>query len=459
MSDSNSAVLQRAYELVEAGQADEARFLVESVLDSEKTNPDAWWIYAHAVDDPVRARQALDQVQALDPNYPGAADLINVLEAQYPGATEAAQQAPPILPLAVTEADTGEEADGSAVAGAAVVAGAVGVAAVLSGTDDADDAAEPAEPVDEPSDEPAEEPEFVGQVPPATVTMVKEERRGLPWLWYFAAAAGIVLLLALLLALLGNPASTLVSITQEPDATQVAGQPTLDAGAQIVIETDVAVLALTQAVLQGGGEVTSEATDLVLATSEPLLPQPTVVATLPESLVVTLTPLPAGEPTVEVVEVIVGVTTEPDMEATEVVVEVTEVPDLQPTEFVAPDGVNVPDGVLPFDDLTQLAAALAAFSAPETALTTEVTALGPTLVGGFCTQDGPELRDLTPQVMDAMAVRAPLMEPRMTAVGVRAVDCATGQTLRLIVAGRAAATTYTEGGITRELFESQWLSL
>jgi hypothetical protein len=51
------------------------------------------------------------------------------------------------------------------------------------------------------------------------------------------------------------------------------------------------------------------------------------------------------------------------------------------------------------------------------------------------------------------------MADTTAAVGVRAVDCSTGQTLRLIVVDRGAATLYTQGEINSEGFESQWLSL
>jgi hypothetical protein len=121
-------------------------------------------------------------------------------------------------------------------------------------------------------------------------------------------------------------------------------------------------------------------------------------------------------------------------------------------------GAEVLAGVLPEDALGQLVIDLSGFAAPETALTTEATPIGATMVSSFCTEDGPQLRDITRQVMDALAVRAGVMDDGMNAVGVRAVDCGTGQTLRLIAVDRGAAAAFADGTINRELFESQWLA-
>ncbi|HYO89740.1 MAG TPA: hypothetical protein VER79_13915 [Candidatus Limnocylindrales bacterium] len=462
MSDSNSVVLQRAYELVEAGQADEARSLVESVLESEQANPDAWWIYAHAVEDPMRARQALDQVLALDPQYPGAADLSDVLEEQYPGAAEAARQAGPLLLRGVPGTETGEDND-LLIAAAAAGAAGIGAEALGAGNEDAELSAD-------------EEPGFVGQLPPATVVAEKEERRGVAWYWYFAGAAAVVLLLALILLLLRPAPSTLVIVTDATDSTMVVGLPTLDAGAQAGVETALPVV----------GDATAESTEAPGATSEPLLPS--VIATLPESMVVTLTPLPAGQPTESIAEVTVAPDGQPATDAavptsesglptsdsglpttdtalptsdTALPTDATAQPtalEPQATATVGPAGVNLPEGVLPFDELNALVADLSAVPAPETALTNEATPLGETMVASFCTEDGPELRDLTRQVMDKLAVRAEVMEPGMNAVGARAVDCGTGETLRLIAVDRGAAQAFSDGAITRELYESQWLA-
>lgn len=439
MSDSNSAVLQRAYELVEAGQADEARSLVESVLEAEQANPDAWWIYAHAIDDPVKARQALNEVVKLDPGYPGASELIGVLDTQYPDAASAAEQATPLLLLAAFEGH-GEPPSAEGVfipeAAPAVVEAA-----------------------------PDEEPSFVQQVPPATVVMEKpaEKRRLIPWWWYVGVAAVAVLLLALFVLLFGRPAPTPTPTAGE---TSVAGQPTLDAAALSAQETLVASGLATEAV----GAVSTELAEV--ATSAPMASLPAVVATLPLDSFVTLTS-PAPEST----QLVIGPESTPAGEgATDVVpteaVPVAETPTAaEPVQATSDAGAvatpapgfNLPDTVIivvPADTLNQIVGQLSALTAPpDSALTTEATALGETLVAGFCTADGPELRDLTRQVMDTVSAAAPVMAESTSAVGVRAVDCSTGQTLRLIVVDRSTATLYTQGAINSEGFESQWISL
>lgn len=99
MSDSNSDALKRAYELVEAGQPEEARSILDALLVTDPRNPDAWWIYAYAVDDPAEAQRALKTVLQLDPDYPEAAELLQSLQEQYPQLAEAESAA------ALTEGD------------------------------------------------------------------------------------------------------------------------------------------------------------------------------------------------------------------------------------------------------------------------------------------------------------------------------------------------------------------
>jgi tetratricopeptide (TPR) repeat protein len=77
MSDSTSQSLAAAYQQVEAGNLEEARNIVESIIRSDADNADAWWIYAHAVEDEDEAQEALENVLRIDPDYPGAAELLS----------------------------------------------------------------------------------------------------------------------------------------------------------------------------------------------------------------------------------------------------------------------------------------------------------------------------------------------------------------------------------------------
>jgi hypothetical protein len=80
MSDATDQVLTRAYTLIESDRLDEARELLDPVLEADKVNADAWWLYAHAVRDREEARNALLNVLRVDPGYPDARDLLKALE-------------------------------------------------------------------------------------------------------------------------------------------------------------------------------------------------------------------------------------------------------------------------------------------------------------------------------------------------------------------------------------------
>jgi hypothetical protein len=70
-----AAILNEAYGLIEQGELSRARTMLQPLLESDSQNPDVWWLYTHAAADENEGRRALDRVQALDPNYPGASEL------------------------------------------------------------------------------------------------------------------------------------------------------------------------------------------------------------------------------------------------------------------------------------------------------------------------------------------------------------------------------------------------
>lgn len=84
MSAQSSDLLTHAYDLIEADKLDEAAAILKPILETEKNNPDVWWLYSHAVKDVETARLALSNVLRLDSNYPDAAELLRQLEAQSP---------------------------------------------------------------------------------------------------------------------------------------------------------------------------------------------------------------------------------------------------------------------------------------------------------------------------------------------------------------------------------------
>jgi hypothetical protein len=89
--------LQQAYDLIEADKLDEARAILEPIVAEEKDNADAWWLYAHAVNEPDIARGALQNVLRIDPNYPEANSLLTMLEQEVAsGAPQVSLTQPPL---------------------------------------------------------------------------------------------------------------------------------------------------------------------------------------------------------------------------------------------------------------------------------------------------------------------------------------------------------------------------
>ena len=83
MSDSTNTVLQRAYELIENDELEQAQELLAPLLETDDKNPSLWWVYSHALRDQSIGQLALDRVLELDPSYPGANELKEeVLEIQ-----------------------------------------------------------------------------------------------------------------------------------------------------------------------------------------------------------------------------------------------------------------------------------------------------------------------------------------------------------------------------------------
>ncbi len=75
MSESTMETLKKAHELIEADELEQARVLLEPLLESDPDNPDVWWVYAHAVKDPEVGRNAITRVSKIDQAYPGVSDL------------------------------------------------------------------------------------------------------------------------------------------------------------------------------------------------------------------------------------------------------------------------------------------------------------------------------------------------------------------------------------------------
>lgn len=76
--------LQEAYDLIESGDLQSARQLLEDIRSDNENNPDFWWVYAHAVENESDGLTAIDRVRQLAPNYPGLNDLSQELGISIP---------------------------------------------------------------------------------------------------------------------------------------------------------------------------------------------------------------------------------------------------------------------------------------------------------------------------------------------------------------------------------------
>ena len=77
-----SQQLDRAYNLIQENELQQARNILRPYTDADIDNPDVWWLYAHATEDPQAGRDALQRVLDLNPDYPGARELMQQLEMQ-----------------------------------------------------------------------------------------------------------------------------------------------------------------------------------------------------------------------------------------------------------------------------------------------------------------------------------------------------------------------------------------
>ena len=83
MSDSTSALLHQAFDLIESDELEKAQEILAPLLEEEADNAALWWVYAHAVSDTAIGQAALERVLELDSQYPGARELkADVLDLQ-----------------------------------------------------------------------------------------------------------------------------------------------------------------------------------------------------------------------------------------------------------------------------------------------------------------------------------------------------------------------------------------
>jgi hypothetical protein len=438
MSDIRSLALSRAYELVEAGKSDEARTVLEPILQNAPDNVDAWWIYAHAVTDPDDARRALENVVRIDPHYAGATDLLQTLNDEYPLREEA-----PLVPEPVI-ADTVES------------------------------------DVPEVDEEPEETYAEQRTYEPARVPAAEEPSRS--WL-PVAIVAGIIVLLFVVLVLI-LPSLTGPALPT-PTVASVSSNTTPQPTTPLLLDE-------TEEIVQESPAATSEALTIPVGTVAPTEEQP-IVATesTPGSDIVSTdtplplspnTPLPALETaTPEEQETTIVIVATDTQSATEQLVTPALTAQLLPTESPAAEVSTQPSAVpattrTTMSDATEataeaesvstdvteveyteyLSEALQSFALADPSIEQAQTSYGDTVLARVCTSEGPLLRETLRSVMDILSNEADVIPQDIPAIGVRLINCDDDRTLRIISVDRASASAYVAGDAGESEFEAQW---
>jgi|GEM_PF-2042620 hypothetical protein len=438
MSESHSDILTRAYELVEAGQPDEARALLDRLLKEDPGNPDAWWIYAYSVDDPVLARQALNNVLRLNPNYPEAAGLLANLDEQYPelSAASAVMVPPPPLPESLPAEEVSlEEPDFLPPAHA---------------SENIDD-----EIIPEPYLDTIVEPSLATKIAASpTAAPPPEKRRSSLWLWIAAAVVLILVLLALLFLPRSQPSTTdaLTQVAQSSDAGAQAASPESTAGAVVDVTAESSPAVESTSDTASGTQVVIQVTPLATLSGDLATEDASQQATLDMS---SITALPGdATPTIEVFETLAlpSGTAEETETFAEIVASETAIS--SDATQISAGGTEVSGA-----EFSDIANALNQLSMTDVAIERIETSMGQTLVASVCSGSGVDLRETLPQVMDAVAENLEGVSSDYTAVGSRMVDCANSSILRLIVVDREIAEAYRIGGLTQPEYEGAWISM
>ena len=401
MSDATNQVLEQAYALIEEDRLDEAEALLKPVLAEDPDNVDAWWLYVHAVKDVETARMGLNTVLKLDPAYPGAQDLLDSLEQQFP----------------------------TAVAEAAATTGGIKRLAPPSSL--------PGLPEDDDMDAPFDLDSGVVAVPPVEEKVVEDkfaqaerklaaaqaaaaQRRQFNPLWLAVGALIAVVVIALVLALRGRqgtPPATATVVSQGLATITSAAESTVP----VVVDATEAVTADVQAPTQ---ETAAETEVAVVPTTGAEETQ--AVAASTEATTADATPTAEG------------------------------------TAEISGSGGGAPVASTPAaeDEISAVASALSSFDVVDGSTGKQVTLLGNTLLTDVCSApDSVSLRDTLYSAMNAMAGAGSAAGTDTQALGLRLVDCSTGEVLRVIATPLESALSFAAGSLDDVAFQGQWVAV
>jgi hypothetical protein len=491
--------LSEAYQFIEADKLAEARQILEPMLAQDRDNVDAWWLYAHAVTSLASAREALQNVMRLDPQYPGAADLLQSLEDQEtreftpiaaPSISPISAPPPPTLPDAFPDFDESDmaaqpktrqpQAQSSGLfrfaAIVVVVLLVLGILALLlpSLTGGNQPAATPVAQVLTPDVAATEAATEVVDDIALTATAMIAGAIQTEEMAQMAETEEAVVETA-------EAAETQVS---EDEPTEIAADETEDAPlptatdlvetseaaalsadeTEAVDEVNPALLTATAiveratALAEGAEESATEAADSV-----------TLVAVQP-----TETSMPTSTPTEA--ELLASATAE-EAEMTEAAItdetETEEAAEPEPTEGLldatavatqdATPAAESTDVVLTTDEaqFAYVADALEGFyTVPDDGIGTAETSGGNTLLASVCSSSATQqLRQDLAGVMRIMAGVADRMSDDIEAVGARMVNCETQRLIRIIVVDRESALSFAGGTLDVSAFEQAWQPL
>jgi hypothetical protein len=82
MSDQTRQQLQQANTYIQNGQRDQARALLESLVKTDPTSAEAWWLLSMVASTPAQMREALQNVLRIQPDNKNAREQLDKLDAQ-----------------------------------------------------------------------------------------------------------------------------------------------------------------------------------------------------------------------------------------------------------------------------------------------------------------------------------------------------------------------------------------
>lgn len=91
--------LKKALALMKSGRKKEATLILQTILRQDRSNAQAWWLMANALEDDAKKRKAAEKVLALDATHKGAQRLIASLLLT----TDSVSSAPTPPPLTTQE--------------------------------------------------------------------------------------------------------------------------------------------------------------------------------------------------------------------------------------------------------------------------------------------------------------------------------------------------------------------